>query len=75
MHHYVVEAMLAADMQAEAMSYMENYWGQMADLGADTYWETFVPGHPEESPYRDRIMDSACHAWSCSPSYFIRKYY
>lgn len=75
MHHYVVEAMLAADMQEEAMSYMENYWGQMADLGADTYWETFVPGHPEVSPYRDRIMDSACHAWSCSPSYFIRNYF
>lgn len=75
MHHYVVEAMMAVDMQVEAMSYMENYWGQMADLGADTYWEAFVPGHPEISPYKNRIMDSACHAWSCSPSYFIRKYY
>ena len=75
MHHYLVEAMLSVDMKDEAMAYMENYWGQMADLGADTYWETFVPGHPEVSPYRDRIMDSACHAWSCSPSYFIRRYY
>ena len=74
MHHYVVEALLEADMPDEAFAYMTDYWGRMADLGADTYWEVFVPDHPEISPYSDRIMNSACHAWSCSPSYFIRKY-
>jgi hypothetical protein len=35
----------------------------------------FVPGHPEITPYGDRLMNSACHAWSCSPSYFLRKYF
>ena len=73
MHHCVVEALISVDMWNEAMSYVEEYWGAMADLGADTYWEVFVPGQPEVSPYRDRMMNSSCHAWSCSPSYFIRK--
>ena len=75
MHHYVVEALLKCDLREEAFAYMTDYWGRMADLGADTYWEVFVPEHPEVSPYRDRTMNSACHAWSCSPSYFIRKYF
>ena len=30
--------------------------------------------NPEFSPYRDRMVNSMCHAWSCTPSYFIRKY-
>lgn len=74
MHHYVVEALMAVQMKEEALSYITNYWGQMADLGADTYWEVFVPGHPKITPYGDRLMNSACHAWSCSPSYFLRRF-
>lgn len=27
------------------------------------------------SPYGDSVMNSACHAWSCSAAYFIRKYF
>lgn len=75
MHHYVVEALMAVEMKEEALTYIKNYWGKMVDLGADTYWEVFVPDHPEVSPYGDRLINSACHAWSCSPSYFLRKYF
>lgn len=75
MHHYVVEALMAIQMKEEALDYIKNYWGQMVDLGADTYWEVFVPGHPEITPYGDRLMNSACHAWSCSPSYFLRRFF
>lgn len=75
MHHYVVEALQAVGMKEETLTYIQNYWGQMVDHGADTYWEVFVPGHPEITPYGDRLMNSACHAWSCSPSYFLRKYF
>ena len=46
----------------------------MAQLGADTFWEVFVPENLDVSPYGDSIINSFCHAWSCTPSYFIRKY-
>ncbi|MGN0182017.1 MAG: recombinase family protein [Candidatus Ornithomonoglobus sp.] len=36
--------------------------------------QTFEKDNPYSSPYGDVIMNSACHAWSCTPSYFIRKY-
>lgn len=75
MHHYVVDAMVKLGMMSEAEEYVKNYWGKMVEYGADTFWEVFVPGHPEISPVHDNIMNSMCHAWSCSPSYFIRRYF
>ena len=27
------------------------------------------------SPYGGKIIRSICHAWSCMPAYFLRKYY
>ena len=72
-HHYVLEAMIKIGMTDKAFSYMKNYWGEMVKQGADTFYEAFVPEDPEFSPYGDRMMNSMCHAWSCTPSYFIRK--
>ena len=75
MHHYLVEAMLELGMKKEALAHVKSYWGAMVDYGADTFWEVFVKGNPDISPYKDVVMHSFCHAWSCSPSYFIRKYF
>ena len=75
MRHYVVEAMIKLGMLDEAKEYIKLIWGGMIDLGADTFYEVYVPGDPEFSPYRDRKINSLCHAWSCTPSYFIRKYF
>ncbi|MBP3919687.1 MAG: hypothetical protein J6I50_11030 [Clostridia bacterium] len=75
MHHYVVEAMIKLDMKEEALAYIKSYWGSMIQNGADTFWEAYDPKNPELSPYGDVIINSFCHAWSCSPSYFIRKYF
>ena len=75
MHHYLVEAMLACGMREEALAHIKAYWGAMVRYGADTFWEVFVDGEPEKSAYNDPLMHSFCHAWSCSPSYFIRKYF
>ena len=75
MHHYVLEAMVKLGMMDEAEKYLKGYWGKMVEYGADTFWEVFVPGKPEISPVHDNIMNSMCHAWSCSPSYFIRRYF
>ncbi len=74
MRHYVTEAMLKLGMKDDAVQYLKNLWGGMIDLGADTFWEAYVPEDPDFSPYNDRMGNSLCHAWSCTPSYFIRKY-
>ncbi len=74
MHHYVTEAMLKLGMNDSAVRYLKKLWGGMIDLGADTFWEAYVPDDPDFSPYYDRMGNSLCHAWSCTPSYFIRKY-
>ena len=47
----------------------------MAELGADTFWELYNPKNPDESPYGGTIVNSYCHAWSCAPAYFLRRYY
>ena len=75
MHHYLVEAMLKLGLKEEALAHIKSYWGAMVRYGADTFWEVFVEGKPDISPYNDPVMHSFCHAWSCSPSYFIRKYF
>lgn len=75
MHHYIVEAMIRLDMKSEALEYIRNYWGSMVQLGADTFWEVYVKDDLNVSPYGDILINSYCHAWSCTPSYFIRKYF
>lgn len=74
MVHYVIEAMFKLGMNEEGISYIKKFWGGMIDRGADTFFEAFVPGDSDFSPYGDRLANSLCHAWSCTPSYFIRKY-
>lgn len=75
MHHYLVEAWARIGRMDEVLSHIKEYWGAMVKYGADTFWEVFVDGKPETSAYNDPLMHSFCHAWSCSPSYFIRKYF
>lgn len=74
-HQYLVEAMVKIGMRDEALAYLKSYWGAMVREGADTFWEVFAIGKPDLSPYGDPLMHSFCHAWSSSPSYFIRKYF
>ncbi len=75
MHHYVVEALIKLEMLDKAKEYIKNYWGIMVEKGADTFYEVFVPEDNDFSPYGDRMINSGCHAWSCTPTYFIRKYF
>ncbi len=74
MHHYTVEALIRAGMMAEAETYLREIWGGMVKLGADTFFEVYRPGDPEFSPYGDRMVNSMCHAWSCTATYFLRHY-
>ncbi len=72
MVHYVVEALRTAGMLDEANSLLHDYWGGMIRRGADTFWEVCVPEDDFASPYRSHLMNSSCHAWSCTPSWFLR---
>ena len=72
--HYLVEAMLRCGMSDEARTYVEDYWGGMIDKGADTFWEAYDPTDDLYSPYGFHPLNSACHAWSCTPVYFIHRY-
>ena len=71
-HHYFTEALYVAGLPREAFAHMKSYWGRMVDLGADTFWEVFVPEDERASPYRTPLLNSYCHAWSCAPAYFLR---
>ena len=74
-NHFFVEAMLQCGMDAEARKYVEDYWGGMVRLGADTFWEYYVPDNHMFSSYNGyTLLNSYCHAWSCTPIYFIVNY-
>lgn len=75
MYHNYVDALLAAGEKEKAMEVLCAYWGGMLDQGADTFWELYNPANPNESPYGGTIVNSYCHAWSCAPAYFLRKFY
>lgn len=72
--HYLIEAMIACGMKKEAKEYLINYWGSMIKKGADTFWEAYDPNNDFLSPYGFFPVNSACHAWSCTPAYFIKKH-
>lgn len=74
LYHYVVEAMIKSNMNKEAKDLVLSYWGGMVRNGADTFWEVYDPYDPDLSPYNSVLVNSYCHAWSCTASYFIRKY-
>ena len=72
LYHYIAEAMLECAMEDEALALIKSYWGGMLDAGADTFWEAYDPANPLTSPYGDIHVNSFCHAWSCSPTWFFR---
>ena len=74
MHHYTVEALFKAGLNTDAVKYIRNIWGGMVKLGTDTFFEAYVPNDPSFSPYDDNKVNSMCHAWSCTATYFLRKY-
>jgi alpha-L-rhamnosidase len=74
LYHYVIEAMIQCDLKQEAKELLTNYWGDMVKKGADTFWEVYDPKDDFLSPYNFFPVNSYCHAWSCTPVYFIRKY-
>jgi hypothetical protein len=74
LQHYVLNAYFLCGENAKAEAIIRSYWGAMVDYGADAFWEIFRPGEDFFSPYGDVRNNSSCHAWSCTPSYFLRNY-
>ncbi|MDO4320354.1 MAG: glycoside hydrolase [Bacteroidales bacterium] len=72
--HYLIDAMIMAGMPDRARDYMLAYWGGMVAKGADTFWESYDPDDDFISAYGFSPLNSSCHAWSCTPVYFIHKY-
>ena len=72
--HYYVEALMRSGLTGAARQQVLSYWGNMVIKGADTFWEVYDPENDYTSPYKFYPVNSYCHAWSCTPAYFIRKY-
>jgi hypothetical protein len=73
-YHYYVQALVNTGLTSDARRMLDRYWGGMVDKGADTFWEVYDPDNEFLSPYGFYPMNSYCHAWSCTPVYFIRNY-
>jgi hypothetical protein len=46
----------------------------MVEAGADTFWEVSDPSNALLSPYDNVLINSYCHAWSCTPTYLVRQF-
>lgn len=75
MYHHLIEALLLCGKKDKALEQMRAYWGEMVKDGADCFWEIYNPEDKFLSPYGSNLINSYCHAWSCTPTYFIRKYF
>lgn len=74
-YHYYVQALINSGKVNKARKIINEYWGAMVDGGADTFYEMFDVNNPNFSAYGAKAVNSYCHAWSCTPSYFFRKYF
>lgn len=75
MFHYLLEAWEKCGDEKHLLELLTGYYGSMIDHGADTFWEVYRPDEPFFSPYGDIRINSACHAWSGTAAYFLRKGY
>lgn len=73
LYHHMVDALVQSGLPQQARKLVERYWGEMIKAGADTFWEAFDPKSPLTSPYGGQQINSFCHAWSCTPTCFIRQ--
>jgi len=72
--HFAVEALLHCGAPESAKALLLDYWGGMIARDATTFWEIYDPQNPRLSPYNSHLINSYCHAWSCTPTYFVRRF-
>lgn len=74
MYHYLVEALFVAGLKEKAVKLLKSYWGKMIALGADPTGRPSIRTSQSTPPYGSTLINSYCHAWSCTPVYLIKKY-
>lgn len=75
MYHYYTQALIDCGEKQKAYETLLFYWGGMAKSETNTFFEVYNPENPLECPYGNVALLSYCHAWSCTPSYFLRTYF
>ena len=75
MMHCYIDALFTVGEKQAAMAQVKAFWGDIVDKGFDCFPEIFNPQNDFESPYGAPEINSACHAWSCTPAYWIHRYY
>lgn len=67
--HHVVDALRVAGRRGEAFASLRAYRGGMLAAGLDA--EVWDPADPRRSPYGTPLLNSYCHAWSCTPAWLL----
>jgi alpha-L-rhamnosidase len=75
---YVLDAFAKMDRRPEALQWIREYWGDMIDEGATSFWEAYDPSWPKDNPHVDLQADgragyfvSLAHGWSSGPTYWL----
>ena len=68
--HFYIDALCLCGQKKKALDEIKAFWGQLVDFGFDCCPEAFNPKDHMESPYNAPEINSACHAWSCTPIYW-----
>lgn len=74
---FELEAMCNIGGITDMVNRIKEYWGEMIDAGATSFWEEFTSGTPWQeqlSMYGLKYGKSLCHAWGASPIYLIGRY-
>jgi alpha-L-rhamnosidase len=69
--HYCIEALMDIGRKEEALQLVRSYWSGMLTAGLDTFPEVWDRNDPKRSPYGSYLLNSYCHAWSCTPVWFF----
>ena len=71
---YYLEALDSVNNSDKMIEVLKKYWGEMLSTGLDCFPEYLITA-PKRSQFYNDITNSYCHAWSATPTYFIRKLY
>ncbi len=75
MLHYYIEALYSCGLKEQVIAIIKKHWGKIVEFGFDCCPEIFNLDNHFDSPYNAPEINSACHAWSCTPAYWIYKLY
>jgi hypothetical protein len=75
---YLLSAMAALGHREDALTWMSNYWGQMLDAGATSFWEAWDPAWAGQDTHARLEADdkvgynaSLAHGWSSGPAAWL----